>query len=304
MTFSSLYSTVCRGKWFLSFREVDANLLLVERLLLHDASLANGNALSEDTPLPVMLELEGKLMKHGGTFDDAPKGSTAIIPVHGTMLKYGTMCSYGTTEIAEVVREAADSKNISSIVLDMDSGGGSVDSIAPMLDVVRYAQGKQKAVVAYCDLCASAAYYVACACNEIVAGNEVSAELGSIGVMMSFMDYAKYYENLGVKQHTIYSNLSDYKNLPFEAAKRGDYKAIRDEELDPLARDFQEAVKQGRGARLQLETEGLLRGRMFYAKEAVRVGLADRIGTLEQATARSRELSAQMTIESYIHSKS
>ena len=304
MTFSSLYSAVCRGKWFLSFREVDANLLLVERLLLHDASLANGNALSEDTPLPVMLELEGKLMKHGGTFDDAPKGSTAIIPVHGTMLKYGTMCSYGTTEIAEVVREAADSKNISSIVLDMDSGGGSVDAIAPMLDVVRHAQGKQKAVVAYCDLCASAAYYVACACNEIVAGNEVSAELGSIGVMMSFMDYAKYYENLGVKQHTIYSNLSDYKNLPFEAAKRGDYKAIRDEELDPLARDFQEAVKQGRGARLQLETEGLLRGRMFYAKEAVRVGLADRIGTLEQATARSRELSAQLTIESYIHSKS
>ena len=303
MTFSSLYSAVCRGKWFLSFREVDANLLLVERLLLHDASLANGNALSEDTPLPVMLELEGKLMKHGGTFDDAPKGSTAIIPVHGTMLKYGTMCSYGTTEIAEVVREAADSKNISSIVLDMDSGGGSVDAIAPMLDVVRHAQGKQKAVVAYCDLCASAAYYVACACNEIVAGNEVSAELGSIGVMMSFMDYAKYYENLGVKQHTIYSNLSDYKNLPFEAAKRGDYKAIRDEELDPLARDFQEAVKRGRGARLQLDTEGLLRGRMFYAKDAVRVGLADRIGTLEQATARSRELSAQLTIESYIHSK-
>ena len=299
MTFSSLYSAVCRGKWFLSFREVDANLLLVERLLLHDASLANGNALSEDTPLPVMLELEGKLMKHGGTFDDAPKGSTAIIPVHGTMLKYGTMCSYGTTEIAEVVREAADSKNISSIVLDMDSGGGSVDAIAPLIDVVRHAQGKQKAVVAYCDLCASAAYYVACACNEIVAGNEVSAELGSIGVMMSFMDYAKYYENLGVKQHTIYSNLSDYKNLPFEAAKRGDYKAIRDEELDPLARDFQEAVKRGRGARLQLETEGLLRGRMFYAKEAVRVGLADRIGTLEQATAHSRELSAQLTIESY-----
>ena len=264
MTFSSLYSAVCRGKWFLSFREVDANLLLVERLLLHDASLANGNALSEDTPLPVMLELEGKLMKHGGTFD----------------------------------------KNISSIVLDIDSGGGSVDAIAPLLDVIRQAQGKQKAVVAYCDLCASAAYYVACACNEIIAGNQVSAELGSIGVMMSFMDYAKYYENLGIKQHTIYSNLSDYKNLPFEAAKRGDYKAIRDEELDPLARDFQEAVKQGRGARLQLETEGLLRGRMFYAKEAVRVGLADRIGTLEQATARSRELSAQLTIESYIHSKS
>lgn len=303
MTFSSLYSAICRGKWFLSFRELEANLLLVDRLLLHDASLDDGRPLSESTPLPVMLEQDGKMMKSGNTFDNAPKDSTAIIPVHGTMLKYGTMCSYGTQEIASVVREAADSKNISSIVLDMDSGGGSVDAIAPMLDAVRYAQGKQKAIVAYCDLCASAAYYVASACNEIVAGNEVSAELGSIGVMMSFMDYAKYYEDLGIKQHTIYSNLSDYKNLPFEAAKRGDYKAIRDEELDPLARDFQEAVKQGRGARLQLETEGLLRGRMFYAKDAVRVGLADKIGTLGMATARSRELSAQMTIESYINSK-
>ena len=303
MTFSSLYSAICRGKWFLSFRELEANLLLVDRLLSHDASLDDGKPLSDSTPLPVMLEQDGKLMKSGGTFDNAPKDSTAIIPLHGTMLKYGTMCSYGTQEIASVVREAADSKNISSIVLDMDSGGGSVDAIAPMLDAVRYAQGKQKAVVAYCDLCASAAYYVACACNEIIAGNEVSAELGSIGVMMSFMDYAKYYEDKGIKQHTIYSNLSDYKNLPFEAAKRGDYKAIRDEELDPLARDFQEAVKQGRGARLQLDTEGLLRGRMFYAKDAVRVGLADKIGTLEMATARSRELSAQMTIESYVQSK-
>ena len=303
MTFSGLYSAICRGKWFLSFRELEANLLLVDRLLSHDASLEDGKPLSDSTPLPVMLEQDGRLMKSGGTFDNAPKDSTAIIPLHGTMLKYGTMCSYGTQEIASVVREAADSKNISSIVLDMDSGGGSVDAIAPMLDAVRYAQGKQKAVVAYCDLCASAAYYVASACNEIVAGNEVSAELGSIGVMMSFMDYAKYYEDLGIKQHTIYSNLSDYKNLPFEAAKRGDYKAIRDEELDPLARDFQEAVKSGRGSRLQLETEGLLRGRMFYAKDAVRVGLADRIGTLQSAVESSRELSAQMIIDDYIHSK-
>ena len=122
--------------------------------------------------------------------------------------------------------------------------------------------------------------------------------------MMSFMDYAKYYEDMGIKQHTIYSNLSDYKNAPFEAAKKGDYKAIRDEELDPLARDFQENVKRNRGQRLQLDTEGLLRGRMFYAQDAVRVGLADRIGSLSEAAKISRELSMQMTIDDYIHSKS
>ena len=304
MGFSNLYSTICRGKWFISFSEVDANLLLVHRLLTHDASLADGKILSEETPITRMTESDGVLMKHGNSFADAPRDSTAIIPLHGTMLKYGTMCSYGTTEVAEVINEAAQAKNISSIVLDIDSGGGSVDAIAPLIEAIRSAQSKRKAVVASCDLCASAAYYVAQACNEIIADNEVSSEFGSIGVMMSFMDYAKYYEDNGIKQHTIYSNLSDYKNKPFEEARKGNYNAIREEELDPLARDFQEAVKRGRGARLQLETEGLLRGRMFYARDAVRVGLADRIGSLQTAVARSRELSAQMTIDDYIHSKS
>ena len=304
MAFSNLYSTICRGKWFISFREVDANLLLVDRLLAHDESLAFVEELSERKPIPVMWEQDGKNMSKGNSFNDAPQGSTAIIPVHGTMLKYGTACSYGTTEIAAVIEEAAKAKNISSILLDIDSGGGSVDAIAPLADAVRSAQSKRKAVVAYCDLCASAAYYVASYCNEIVAANDVSAELGSIGVMMSFMDYAKYYEDRGIKQHTIYSNLSDYKNAPFEAARKGEYDKIRDEELDPLARDFQENVKRNRGQRLLLDTEGLLRGRMFYAREAVRVGLADRVGSLAEAAERSRDLSAQMVIDEYIHSKS
>ena len=304
MVFSNLYSTICRGKWFISFREVDANLLLVDRLLAHDESLAFVEELSERKPIPVMWEQDGKNMSKGNSFNDAPQGSTAIIPVHGTMLKYGTACSYGTTEIAAVIEEAAKAKNISSILLDIDSGGGSVDAIAPLADAVRSAQSKRKAVVAYCDLCASAAYYVASYCNEIVAANDVSAELGSIGVMMSFMDYAKYYEDRGIKQHTIYSNLSDYKNAPFEAARKGEYDKIRDEELDPLARDFQENVKRNRGQRLLLDTEGLLRGRMFYAREAVRVGLADRVGSLAEAAERSRDLSAQMVIDEYIHSKS
>lgn len=122
--------------------------------------------------------------------------------------------------------------------------------------------------------------------------------------MMSFPDYAKYYENAGIKVHTIYSNLSDYKNAPFEAARKGDYAAIRDEELDPLAREFQADVRQLRGNRLKPETEGLLRGRMFYAEDALKVGLIDSIGTLGQAVQRSREINAEMTINNYINSKS
>jgi protease-4 len=71
-----------------------------------------------------------------------------------------------------------------------------------------------------------------------------------------------------------------------------------------LARQFQEDVKANRGGKLKLETEGLLRGRMFYAKDAVAVGLADAVGTREFAIRRADELNKSAIINEYIHSKS
>lgn len=304
MTFSSLYSAVCRGKWFISFRDVEANLLLVDKLLERGITNEDSSRLSDREEIPVMLSSGGKEAKSGNGFTDAPKDSTAIVPIHGTLMKYGTYCSYGTTELAEVLRQAADAPNISSIKLDIDSGGGSVDAIAPLVDAIQYAQSKSKPVVAHCDLCASAAYYVASYCNEIIASNQISSEFGSIGVMMSFPDFAKYYEREGIKVHTIYSSLSDYKNAPFEAAKEGNYDQIKEEELDPLARSFQESVKSNRGNKLKLDTTGLLRGRMFYANNAVSVGLADSVGNIEFAIQRAREIANEACINEYINSKS
>ena len=60
----------------------------------------------------------------------------------------------------------------------------------------------------------------------------------------------------------IYSSLSDYKNKPFELAKQGDYGKIIEEELDPLAKGFQDTVKRTRGNKLDTKIEGILAGRM------------------------------------------
>ena len=180
----------------------------------------------------------------------------------------------------------------------MQLESGAVDAIAPMLDAIAYSRQKGKPVVASCDLCASAAYYVACHCDEVVADNAISAEFGSIGVMMQFPDYAKYYEQKGIKIHTIYSDLSDWKNAPFEAARKGDYKAIRQEMLNPLARQFQEAVKSHRKD-LKQEVEGILNGRVFYARQALEHGLIDEVGTVEGATEQVRRLSARAALEQY-----
>jgi protease-4 len=167
-----------------------------------------------------------------------------------------------------------------------------------MLDAISFSQSQKKPVVACCDLCASACYYVACHCNKIIADNDISAEFGSIGVMMQFPDYAKYYEKQGIKVHTIYSDLSTHKNAPFEAALKGEYKSIKEEMLNPLAREFQQAVKSHR-PNLDDKVDGILNGRMFFAKDALKYGLIDAIGNRDAATEEVRRLAASMSLEEY-----
>lgn len=302
MTISHLYSAVMRGKWLIDLRDVESSHMILEQILTGKVSEL-GEELSSRKPL-VMQVMADKMMKSGKGFsDDLPNESVAIIPVHGTMLKYGTYCAYGTTEIADLIYEAANNTKISGIVLDMDSGGGCVDAIAPLVSALQYNRSKGKSSVAYCDLCASANYYTAIFCDEIIAGNTISSEFGSIGVMMSFPDYAKYYEKEGVKIHTIYSDLSDYKNAPFEAAKRGEYELIKSEELNPLARKFQEDVKSRR-SKLDLSVKGIVSGRMFYAEDALKNGLIDSIGDKQFAIQRVREIQRNACINEYLNSKS
>ncbi len=86
--------------------------------------------------------------------------------------------------------------------------------------------------------------WAASACSLIIAINDISAELGSIGVMLSFMDIRPMWEKEGVKFHAVYAPESNYKNLPFEKALQGKYDLIKKEELSPLAKRFQQAVRK------------------------------------------------------------
>lgn len=215
----------------------------------------------------------------GSRYDEAPQGSVAIIPVKGTLLKYGTWCDYGTTELAAIMLEAAMHKNISSIVLDHDSGGGAVDAVPPMVEAIRRVKAMGKPIVSSIDLSCSADYWLASESDYLVLDNDISAEVGSIGVMMSFYDVQPMYEEMGIKFHSIYSNESADKNLAFQEALKGNYDLIKTESLDPLARNFQAAIKKNRAGKLNESVPGILSGKTFYAQDALKYGLVDRIGT-------------------------
>lgn len=253
------------------------------------ASLISGDA-SDFTPRAQWQFnfSDGSNMNVANSFDAMPKGSVAIIPVKGSMLKYGTYCSYGTQEIAEILNKAITSPKIAGIVLDIDSGGGSVNSIPPLISAIK---STDKPVVALADTAASAAYFVASSCDYIMADNNLSAGFGSIGVVTSFVDMQPYWEMQGVKFHTIYAEESKDKNLAFEKALKGDYELIQKEILSPLAVQFQNHVINSRGKKLDQSIPGVLSGKMFFADEAIKAGLIDSVGDMSSAVKKAIELS-------------
>lgn len=223
-----------------------------------------------------------------------PPDSVVVIENIGEMLKYGGMCSYGTEEIASALAAALASPNVTGAVLRIDSPGGQVVSIAPLLDVI---QSSNKPIVTLADTCASAAYYVASATDYIMAENNISARFGSIGVVIGFADYTAYYEDKGIKLHEIYADQSTHKNDGYNEALKGNYEPIKTNMLNPLAVQFQNHVKAARGSKLNTAIEGILAGRMFYAQDALNYGLIDGIGNLTAALAKVRQLA---TIKSFL----
>jgi Periplasmic serine proteases (ClpP class) len=306
MRVSSLLSAITRKAWFIRESDALAQDVIIAKLLGGEYSVeAFSKIYSDSNPLKVLLDNGHKVAASSSSFNDAPAGSTAIIQLQGTMLKYGTWCSYGTTEIADAITEAANSPKINSIVIDADSGGGAVDAIAPIFDAIICAQKCGKPVVACVDLMASACVYALLPCDQIIAGNNISCEVGSIGVMMQFQDMIPYLKEQGIITHSIYSSLSDYKNRPYELAKEGKYDEIISEELDPLARQFQNAVKQYRPG-LDQSVPGILAGKMFYADQAKQYGLIDQVGSLDMAIAQAQDLAngGKYLINNYVQSKS
>jgi len=279
-----LTSQLVKGQWLLSPDYALAAGMRIGQLLEKGQGINNENysILSDTKPLAsIFADQDGN--DSVNNYDSMPEGSIAVFYISGTLLKYGTWCSYGTEEIATEMRRAANHKNVAGALLVLDSGGGAVNAVAPIEDAISLFQQLGKPVLAHADSAYSAAYWLASKCNHIMASNEISSGFGSIGVMMSFMDVRPYYEEMGIKFHTIYAPESEEKNLPFEEALKGKYELIKTESLSPLARAFQEAVKTNRGSKLKLDDEKILKGKTYGAKESVANGLADSIGNFDAA---------------------
>jgi protease-4 len=213
---------------------------------------------------------------------EAKGGGVAIIPMIGTMTRYGGMCSYGSEDFASWIIEANSLDYISSIVLEVNGPGGEVDGTEMLGAVVK---NSKKPVVGYvAGMGASAHYWILSQCREIIMESETTSEVGSIGVLSMHVDASKFYEKEGYKINIIRSDGSHDKALynsvePLSAEVLAEVKA----ELNVIRGTFIKTVKSGRPG----IADDVFTGKMYNGKEAIKKGMANSIGFLGDAVYRA-----------------
>lgn len=214
------------------------------------------------------------------SLEDVPAGSVAVHTIEGVMMESDTCWSLGTQSIGQLIREADAHQSIVAHVGRFNTPGGSTQGLENFAGIIA---STQKPFVSWAQQMCSAGYWSGSSGDAIVVAGR-TAMVGSIGTMVSFRDYSKANARLGIEDHVINATESTNKNAAFAEAIKGNYKPIRAQLLDPLNNVFLDAVRANRAGKLDAKQEKeLLSGMVYIGEASVRNGLADQMGSFEEA---------------------
>jgi signal peptide peptidase SppA len=217
-----------------------------------------------------------------------PSGGVAVLPLYGVLSQRMNMMSEvsggtSTETFARNFRSAISDPAIASVLIDVDSPGGSVYGVPELTDEIYRARGTKPIVAIANSMAASAAYWVATAADELVV--TPSGDVGSIGVYTMHQDFSKAEELAGVKTTLI--SAGRYKVEGNEFAPLGvEAQAAVQARVDQFYRMFTNAVARDRGRSAAEIRGGFGEGRLVGAEDALRLGMVDRVATFDETAAR------------------
>lgn len=219
-------------------------------------------------------------------------GATAVIPVTGVIVQRASqlnLCENGTTTqaLSKALREANADDSIASIVLDIDSPGGSVYGVAELAAEIR-ASAKPVTAVAN-SLAASAAYWIGTAASEFYVSP--GGEVGSIGVWLAHEDWSKALDDMGVKTTLISSGKYKTEGNPY-APLDADARAFLQSRTDDYYAAFTRDVAKGRKTTAEAVRAGMGQGRVLGATQARAEGMVDGVMTLDQVIRHAQRSAA------------
>lgn len=212
----------------------------------------------------------------------------AVVRLHGVLFPRGTMLTETSGAVSaeafgQALRELVENDRFDAIVIDVDSPGGLSYSIPEVAADMFRLRGRKPIVAVANHTAGSAAYWLASQADELVV--TPSGEVGSIGVWSLHVDQSEADKLNGLKYTHVHAGRYKVERNPHQPLS-DEARAHMQTFVDEDYRMFVQAVARGRGVSLQTVRQNYGEGRMFRARDALAMGLADRIESLEETLAR------------------
>lgn len=234
--------------------------------------------------------------------------TVAVLPMFGTIFPRAHLVEsmsggVSAERFGAQLKALIEDPKIDAVVLDVDSPGGSVPGIDELSSQIFQARGAKPIIAVANHTMASAAYYIASAADEIVVAP--SGKVGSIGVFAVHQDISKKLETDGIKLSMISKGKYKLEGNPYEPLSE-EARAVIQDSVNAAYDAFVESVARNRGVKVSAVRNGFGEGRMVSASQAVEMGMADRVDTLEgtinrmlgHVTSASAQMNAQGNIPS------
>ncbi len=223
----------------------------------------------------------------GGKKKSLPKNSVAIVYVEGPImpgkaersLLGGETGAFSTT-IRKALDKAAEDENVKAVVLRVNSPGGSAVASEIILNATRQVASKKPYAVSMGSVAGSGGYYVTCAADTIFA--DTSTLTASIGVVGGKFATTGLWNKVGI--HWDVDQRGDNAGLfSTNAVLSDDQRKQMQDWMNEIYGVFKQHVVSARGKKLAKPIDELAGGRVYTGKQAVELGLVDKIGTLDDA---------------------
>lgn len=201
---------------------------------------------------------------------------TALIEVRGEI---AADTDASAEALLGAIKSAFEDPGAQAVVLRINSPGGSPVQAGILNDEIRRlkAQHKKPVYAVVEDICASGAYYIAVAADEIYV--DKASLVGSVGVLMDGFGFTGVMEKLGIERRLLTAGENKGMLDPFSPQNERQ-QAYAKEMLKQIHQQFIKVVREGRGERLK-ETPETFSGLVWNGEDAIKIGLVDKFGNLD-----------------------
>lgn len=270
----NLLTSVVESKWAIRERSLEAILEIVQD---HSAMFERGAFHGSDDSMQAAIGTVGSRMD--GTRFSTRAGATGILHIDGPIIPRSINTpsagpSASLEAFSKELKAMDDDPRIENIVLSFDTPGGIVTGVSEFADMVKSLDTPTTGFVY--GYAASAGYWIASAVDTLYMSK--TAEVGSIGTVAIYEDRSEADARKGVKRFELVSNLSPNKRLGPDTEEG---KAATIKILDEITELFVGDVAAGRNVSSEDVMSKFGQGSMFIGQEAVDLGMADGITTLQ-----------------------